>query len=435
MRPKWLQPALAISVAVLVAASLVLIVVVSTQPPTPSPNVLPGPGLNSLQAFDQANRTTMGLTGRPWALLGMQGVVTSLPGLPMGAGQGPCQDLPGVTLWNLSQSGNLNTTLWGGRAVFWQVTFINSSGWLLFDSVLPNLTYSNGPFSPANACVSEFEDGMLSVFPLSYWAPGGTNAMQSVLALRELNSTAWAPTAATYLGDEFSGNNDDAIVYYTLSYSTLNNVDWSTGTWFVQYTTCGLTGRSGYQDWTETAWGIGSSPSEFNGKISGEISCPARLDATYNVTLVNVTATPSLGGWQSAGALLIGLGVNDQGWIYNSTANFLSSWMVLLDLMDSAGHALPLAPSNCTSNDSRLTGCRAPESGWYAVLLSQSGWILDTYSLESSSARWATPNVSVVNNDTLAILSQADLTDTEDVLSFGASSSLPLIEGTYLFES
>lgn len=91
------QPATSIALGVLVAlATVITTTLAAGGPATASPSA--GPGQSSIQAFARTNETVLNGTGAPWTLLGMEGIVSSGSTLPMGAGQGSCQGLAGVTM-------------------------------------------------------------------------------------------------------------------------------------------------------------------------------------------------------------------------------------------------------------------------------------------------------------------------------------------------
>lgn len=317
--------------------------------------------------------------------------------------------------------------------MFWQLIFINATGWLTFESELPTTTYVDGPLPPSDSCAADVERGMLAFFPMSYWTPGGTNSVQTMTALETLNSSAWAPTATDHVGSGFQTANGGVVAYYSLSYSTFNGAGWSTGAWVVHYSTCGLSGRLGFQNWSETGWGVGTSPTEFYGQQTGQITCPANADATFNATLTKVTTSSLAGGWLTAGSLAIGLSEGGGRRIYNDTADYLAAWMVTIGLVNGSGGPISPIDTNCTANATRVSTCGPPPTGWYAVLVSRSGWVLDTYSSDSEIPGWQVPNVSVVNNDSLVVLSSFNVVSPGCTLTFESTFSLPLIDGSYQF--
>ncbi len=218
------------------------------------------------------------LPGGPWGLISMQAVIATAPAAPFPAGEDRCQTLPGPTMWNLSGVPSLNTSLWGGRALFWQLVFYNDSGSMVFGSVINSSVVVDGPYDSASYCVSYLENafgGLYESFPSSYWFPNGTFSRGLLMTLAQLNSESWAPTAASHLGNASLRVWGGIVTYYTLGYSWLNLVDWGPQAWLVWNQACGIPGRSGDQPYAETGWGLNSSPSTYYGPIAeGQLSCP-----------------------------------------------------------------------------------------------------------------------------------------------------------------
>jgi hypothetical protein len=364
----------------------------------------------------------------------MEGVVATAPAAPFeAAGEDTCQVLPGPTLWNLSKVQITNTSLWGGRSVYWQLVYLNDTYAMVFASDINGSIVLGGPYGASTTCVSSLESGFGGLFTLSfprpYWLPGGAFARGLLATLAQLNSSSWATTAATNLGNgSLRAWGGDLVAYYTLGYTWLNLVDWTNEGWLVWYQACGIPGRSGEQPYGETGWALNSSPSKYYGSLTGTMSCPVNTNAHFQVSF-NQTSSASLGsGAEVAEHLTMGLG--NGTYVYDETANSLVSWMASVSLKSSGGSSISPAAEACAINATGLAECSGPPDSWYAVLLSPDGYLLDTYPTVARGNQWEYPNVFVTNNDTLVLVSANSLTGTGDTLSLGGAHSFPQVLGS-----
>ncbi len=377
--------------------------------------------MTSGQAYSEANSTVARIPGGPWGLVSMQGFVADGLATPFGEDQAASQGLAGPNTWNLSAVGTLNATLWSGRSLFWQLMFMNASTSMAFVEVAESEVYEQGPIGPTNPCVKGLETswwGMFSSEPASYWLPGSQFDEQLGLTAEALNSSDWAPTAATHLANRSAESWVRIMAVYTLGWTDLSLVDWSNATWLAWYQSCGLPGLNPYRPYAETGWTLGADPSVFYGQLSGMLSCPVVQGSPFNFTysLEPASVSPEIIEY----GLHIGFGGNGS-WFYNSSADSLSAWMIEMNLNSSTGAPIPAASPNCPLQRPNLSGCAPPPSGWYAVLLSPTGWVLDTYPSTAGATSWTVPNVAVTNADTLAIVSSGSLHGSGDV--FGVASN------------
>ena len=396
---------------------------------------IPGPGFTSLAAYQQVQGKVNATLGGPWGLISMEGVVSPEPVAPFAWGQDRCQVLPGPTLWNLSGIANVSTSLWSGRAVFWQLVYLNSSGAMLFGSDVNGTVVIDGPYLASTPCVTILESGSGGIygsFGPSYWLPNGTFVRELLRTLEQLDSASWGATAANHLGNvSFTAWADRGVAYYTLGYTWLNLVGWTEGAWLVWYQGCGVPGRSGPQPYQTTGWALNSSPTTYYGSIgsgSGGLSCPvsnAEFHVGFSETGSNSTGLGAYLGFR----LSVGLGSNGS-YIYFDTANSLVSWMTGVSLGTAGGVPVAPAQEQCPSNATRVTSCVAPRTSWYAVLESPVGWILDTFPSTAGGSEWSRPNVFVTNNDTLVVVSSTNLTGTGDELSLVPLYSFPQVTGS-----
>ena len=426
------QSSLALLLGIVVG--LVLVSLPLSNPAHVSHTVLnPGPGLSSKTAYNEVDEKVNSLPGGPWGLISMEGVVATAPAAPFAWGQDRCQTLPGPTMWNLSRLPTLTTTLWGGNALFWQLVYINDTESMVFGSNANGSVTIDGPYSPSTPCVLLLEgsQGGLagSTFPPSYWLPGAGFDEGLLATLAQLNSTSWAPTAATHLGNVSMAHWGGAMVaYYTLGYTWLNIVEWTSQAWLVWYQACGVPGRSTLQPYTTTGWGLNSSPAVYAGSESGGVSCPVTTDSHFQVSY-NQTSTASIGSGQAIEErLTIGVGYSGS-YAYFDTANSLVSWMARVSLNASNGTAVTPAAEECTVSATSLAGCAVPSRFWYAALLSPNGYLLDTYPTVAGGNQWETPNVFITNNDTLVIVSASNLIGTGDGLSLVPAAAFPSVLG------
>ena len=400
----------------------------------PNPGALnPGPGQPSVTAFRQVQDRVNGTSGGPWGLVSMEGVVSTSPSAPFLWGQDRCQALPGPTLWNLSGIQSLSTSLWGGRALFWQMVFINQTGGLILASNADGTITLDGPLAASTPCVSLLESapgGLYGSFPPSYWSPNGVFNVGLMETLDRLNSSAWAPTASDHLGNaSFSAWNGRGVGYYTLGFTWLNLVDWTAHGWLAWYQACGIPGRSGPQPYSETGWGLNSSPTVYYGSSGGELSCPVSTNSNFLVTFNRTGTGSNASGNVTAERLTIGVGYPGS-YVYYDTANSLVSWMSSVSLTNSSGNRVPPIAEACVANATTLADCASPRNSWYAVLLSPNGWVLDTYPSATGGDQWNVPNVFLTNNDTLVLEAATSLTGIGDRLSLSPTYTFPQIAGS-----
>jgi hypothetical protein len=414
----------------LIVASVPLIL--SEQPLSRPSNITPGPGQYPQAAYRQVESILTDLPGGPWGLISMEAIVASTPAAPFLAGEDRCQILPGPNLWNLSRVPSTTTSLWGGKSLFWQLVFMNGSSGMVLSSSINGSIVVDGPYNSTNPCVSYLETGAGGLFtssqPPSYWAPGGAYNKGLIQSLARLNSSAWAPTAASNLGNNSAVAWDGRMVtYYTLGYTWLNLVDWTSGGWLVWYWACGLLGRSGEQPFAETSWGLNSTPSEYYGSETGATSCPVNSNAHFAASYSQTSATQLGAGWQVSEQLKMGVG--NGTYVYYDTANSLVAWMSTVSLESKNGTPIDPTTQMCSMNTTNLAGCAAPAQSWYAVLLSPDDYVLDSYPAIDGGTQWAVPNVFVTNNDTLVLVSARTLAGSGDLLSIGGAYPFPEVLG------
>lgn len=389
----------------------------------------PGAGVASQVAYDQVAPEVHGLGDGPWALISMVGVVATAPLAPFGDGEDRCQTLAGPTLWNLSATGSLDTSLWGGRSLFWQMVFDNETFGMVFASDLNGSVTLDGPYAANNPCVSLLEDDLDGIYPMPYWLPGSQFARNVTDSVNQLGSELWSPTAANHLGNGSLSAWGNIVAYYVTGYTWLNLVQWSNSGWNVWYQTCGSSGKAGLQPFVFTGWAINSSPTTYYGSGSGEISCPVSSDAEYDVTFNQTSLVPVGSGDGLEERLTIGVG-SPGSWAYEDTANSLVTWWAGLSLTSSNGTPIASGPELCPSAATQIGDCAAPGHGWYAVLLNPNGWIIDEYPATAENKIWTVPNVFITNNDTLVLVSPQSLIGSGDVLSFTSVQTFPQTTGS-----
>ncbi|HYA57500.1 MAG TPA: hypothetical protein VEH57_03440 [Thermoplasmata archaeon] len=108
-------------------------------------------------------------------------------------------------------------------------------------------------------------------------------------------------------------------------------------------------------------------------------------------------------------------------------AHGVTSWMVALNLTNSAGKALPVAASNCNSWFPSLSKCDANSSGWYAVLLSGDGSWQGSYGNTTSGPAWNYPVIPITTNQTLVVIVPSAWNVSGDSLDVSSTTTeLPL---------
>ena len=420
----------AVGVGVLVAVLLVTLPdLYFPQGPGTIIELNPGPGITSQMAYREVDSMIAGGPDGPWGMISMQGVVAPSLVAPFGFGQDQCQTLPGSNAWNLSKIPSLNTTLWGGRATFWQFVFLNDSNAMLFATDINGQVALDGPYPAGASCVSELESFMFGLYPPSYWQPTGPLVLEATETALVQNSTKWASTAADNFGNasrtSWAGR---LAAYYVNGLTWFNGVQWSNDGWNVWYQNCGFSEVAGLRPWAFTGWDLNWSTSNYYGAAYGSISCPVSQNAHFLISY-NGTAPPPLGrGGESA--LRLRIGVGNGTYAYYDTANSLVTWMAHVSLDSS--QSTPVTPSmeQCPANATGVSECPIPSVGWYAVLASPTGFLLDTYPTANGGDNWSLPNVFITNNDSLVILSAQGLAGTGDLLSLTPAYAFPQVVGT-----
>jgi hypothetical protein len=422
-------------VALFLVVGIAIGCIIALFPPltiTRAPGTNPGPGLTSQEAYSEVSPAAYSTPHGPWGLISLQGIVATGPVAPFAWGQDRCQVLPGPMLWNLSALPSVQTTLWGGRTLFWQFVFLNDTGGMLFASDSSGAIRMDGPYPASDPCVSLLENGgggLYGASPPAFFAPSGSFVSENIEALSQLDSSAWAPTAASHAGNKSFSTWGGGVAFYTLGFTWLNTVSWTEGAWLVHYQSCGIPERSGTQPYVESGWGLNSSPSTYYGGISGGMSCPVVTTAHFQITYSSAPPTTGITDMLYSAALTIGLG--NGTYVYFDTANSLVSWMTKITIREPNGSYLLPAGQDCARNATQLTDCVAPPTSWYGVLLSPAGYLIDTFPSGASVDRWSVPNVFVTNNDTLAILSASSLAGLGFNVSIAPAFPFPAVAGGF----
>jgi hypothetical protein len=111
----------------------------------------------------------------------------------------------------------------------------------------------------------------------------------------------------------------------------------------------------------------------------------------------------------------------------------ITSWMIGLNLTNSAHQTLPPAQSGCSTWVPTLEGyCGGNANGWYAVLLSAAGAWQGSYGAVPGGLGWTNPVIPIVSNETLAIVAPASWDLAGDSLIVTSTTSLLPVTGSTL---
>jgi len=360
-----------------------------------------GPTLD--QAAESVNESIENLSGGPWALFSVYGVAAQAPfsadviSYPLNnQTANACQaQFNGLTLWN-GTIPVFTGTLDSGTAPFWQFAYYSDSDHqiVLATNVLGSV-HLYPSMSTDATCHPWYDLGNPEswVQQLSPFLPNSPAVARSALdAIDQRLPSQPSPTAEIFTSGPgvFVGFGDLG------------------GQAGVIFDRCGLAGVTGIQpvlQWGESLQGI-------SGSLSNETTNCAMLNRPYFAGYGSyeiVSAAPT--GTNLSGATQVSFSFQVALLDHNQTAPTffdgwgLANWMTSWNLTNSSGAQLAFGPSTCDSWVPSISDCRADSTGWYAVILSQSGDWINSYGLQPNGTRgWAQPVTALVSQQQLVIV-------------------------------
>jgi hypothetical protein len=383
------------------------------------------------QAYSAVNGTVNGLPGGPWILSQAFGIASPVPSSPSSWGwPGTYPEtmfacgtaFNGLTIWNGSLP-LFNGTFNSGTAPFWQfVFFSNLSGQLLVGTdvdqkvtVYPGIGLSSpcAEYSRLNykpwVSAKQISDGL---FPPD--TPAMASASWGAVAEKWVHGLGTEPTEMYQFGDLPFGSGGLASTQ-------------------LQFFTCGALG------------GVGATPGL---SVFTNPDDPADVTSWTNYTL---GCTPTADNWTpvpihvefnnsaeiSRGDATYYAEENEILTGYN-TSNFtnqtlgVTSWMVNLSLTSPTKGPMVLGDGMCDNWTATYTDCPPDSSGWYAVLLSESGQWLDSYGMTAHQGAWTLPAVPIVSGQYLVVVAPDTWNLTNATLTVSSTTvGLPM-SGSYV---
>ena len=425
-------------VAVIISTTLVVagLAAVSIFPPSASSPVSGlATGLGALTTIEEELDQKV---SRSWTLFSVIGVASRSPYTPwvIGGNFGSladsftsalatmwaCGSLPTPSVWNVSGLSDRSENLTNGFAPFWQFMFVNESspGELVFALG----TYVNGsvrviaPLYQSNSCIQAL--GMGPGFGLPPFSEP------------DLDTNIAGPLAYSAISEYDAGFGPYAVLW-TDGVPLIANNGWEStlagygSAWGVTLTACGLAGSPPPLS-PVTSWHVGveseNGTPTAGGVISTQFNCTL---PEYRVTFGTVDIAST--GVESSATMAVGVSALAKD-AYVNNSQGVAAWMTLPQLRDSAGEPLPASADLCTAWILAAGSCRPPQSGWYAVLESPSGGWLDSYGLLDGSPGWEAPNVQIVSNETLVLLSSEPLSGSDDDFALLPEVTSPQIQSS-----
>lgn len=360
--------------------------------------------------FSEANRLTnasvTNVSGGPWRLVSVVGVVTTQPvALPVDTlPPTACQDLPGPSLWNGSRIPVWSGPLDAGIAPFWEFLYVNSSGGFLPVQTVNESVAEQGPIASNSPCGS----ALAAIDPNRSYShsPTVVAPMDSPVAAR----IAWNNGASQFLATQ----HQTALFMGLGGPPPLYGIPWGGG-WGLYYSTCGLNGVSGNA--AEADFGISNDTGPWV-ILTGNATCTYRNNS-ISFGPPTKSAAPEGGTFYS-----FQLSVNSL---------FLESWMMSLALANVTGSTLSAAKVSCANSSFGPNSCLPDGPGWFAALSTDKGYWVDLFGNQTSSGGWDLPNVGIYTNDTLVVYLPASLAASSQTLSTLSTVSSIQLTGSIVF--
>jgi hypothetical protein len=354
-------------------------------------------GLSFNQASAMVSATLANVSGGPWRLVTVTGVVSTQPvvipvdTIPVGA----CQDMAGPTVWNGSKLPAWSGALDSGIVPFWEFLYVNSSGTVLPAQTVGQSLTQESPVPLSSPCGRA----------LAALGGPGRSLKEAPTVSAPIDSTDAAQIAWDNGGSEFIANNHEATIFFGLGgpqpvYGILQGPGWG-----MYYSTCGMVGISGNAN--ETDFGIPNA-TVAPVVLTGNSTCTERNNS---ISFGSATSSTAPGG-----GLFSSLPMTVQ-------AFSLSSWMITMNLTNSTGQAVPLASVSCSASSLGPGSCSPSRLGWIAALTTDRGYWLDVFGQRNGTPSWVLPNVGVYSNDSLVVYLPQPFESDSLTLSLGATES------------
>jgi hypothetical protein len=409
---------LAVAVTLLLVLSVLTFRFASPATTPTTSQVNPGNGLTFDQAFRSVNATVANLTGGPWQPTSILGIASEVPEAPLPNYRTSlnqtlrlCGELHGITVWNSSGIPVFTGSLNSGAAPFWSFIFKNGSGSYLYATNLEGTVRVDTPSSILANCFQAAGIG------------------SSYIVNPSLDTPSVAQAAYSASGETFTIKHSPLVEYYVLGNAQLLETDASPFGWVVNYFRCDLVAVSGLQNYS--AVGVLVSGGKSTTFIdSGWLTCTL---SDYRMAFGAITGN-STSTFGSTTDLSFPFQVTSPGALKNNTTLYdgwgLLTWMTQLQLLGRNGQPLPISQATCQSWVSSLTDCPGNSSGWFVVLLSQSGAWLDAYPSATSSSTWTIPNVILSSQDKLVIVCPASWNESSDTFNSRSTPLAPEVVGS-----
>jgi hypothetical protein len=324
-----------------------------------------------------------------------------------------CGALPGVTVWNSSGIPVFTGTLNSGAAPFWSFVFENASSSYVYATNLQGKIQIDGPSGALTSCVQ------------------AAGISSGSIVNPPVDTPNVAQVAYGAAGGNFSARHSPLVEYYVLGNDQILEPDASPFGWVVNYFRCDIVGVSGLQNYS--AVGVlasgGKSPTFVD---NGWLTC-ALSDYRLVFAAISANATSSFGSTTDVSIPFL---VTAPGALKNNTTLYdgwgLLSWMTRLQLMGGNGQPLSVSAPTCRSWVPSTVDCPASGSGWFMLLLSQTGEWLDSYPSVSNASDWAVPNVILSSQDRLVLVCPESWNISANTIDVSGNPLAPEIAGSVM---
>jgi len=393
-----------------------------------------GPTLD--QALAALNSSVQAQNGGPWALFSVYGIAAQVPFSPNLIGYsntnvtvnacGPAFN--GLTLWNGSIP-QFNGTFNSGTAPFWQLAyFSNVSQEILVATDVMGNAHVFPPIPYPSSCMPWYD------FPgntADWTSPSEFPVVDSPLAAQVTwNSVLQGSTTV----GQWVARMGPAVEIITAGPGIFMGLGDTVSAYGIFFDRCGELGVAGVQPLVGVGVGsngtwLGSSNLTHNCALlkSGPPGYSADYDLLFSPPFVNIASSTTFAtaGYQVAIAYPNGT----VSGFYDEVG--LANWMTSWNLTNSSGAQLPLGPSTCDSWVPSISDCRSDSTGWYAVILSQSGeWINSYGALPGGGVGWSEPVTALVSHQQLVIVAPSSWNLAGDKLTVNSTVSTSTVIGS-----
>jgi len=404
-------------------------------------------GTTFYQALASLNSSVTNQSGGPWLIFSVMGIAAeeyyspNVKGYVSFNNSAPvngCQmALNGLTMFNGSIpvfDGTFNS----GTAPFWQLAYYSStSKEVLVGTDVMGAPQLFTPFALQSNCTNAWGDFELDP---TYW----TSQIYSNSSLPP-NSPIAAQSVWNNVDTGYLDSHLPLVELFTSGPAMLAATqDLPNGRLGVDFVSCGLAGFTGYEgDWTAGYGMTYYSGANKNGSYPGG----SGFNATANCYLGNTETVSGavVGSYQLVLANATTSDGSSTTWVDTSTAvDFalanggeytdmwgLANWMTSWNLLNGSSEHASLAIPGCRAWVPTVSDCGATGSGWYAVILSDSGGWLNSYgALPGGGTGWSEPVTALVSHQQVVIVVPDSWNLTGDVLYLTSTVSSATVEGS-----